>query len=152
MHLAITEGRFLNNHDPYDQMVSNAADKDSIWARIRRGLLTAIGCGCLILGVVLVITMVRPETLQSLGTAELSTIVGLIAMPVLTMLSLKYDQTVVKSATSVIYQQSKTQTRVAHSAHDRGSRAAHHARITDLGDSAAKSNQDAQTHHTQDAA
>jgi hypothetical protein len=131
VHLARTEGRFLNKYDSYFQSPSDAAECLSCWARIRRGLLFTIGTGCLVLGMVLIVTMIRPETLSSLGTAELAAMVSLIAMPALTMLSIRHDRNVLKSLALLSYQQASTSSRVAHRAHDRGSRVVHHARAID---------------------
>lgn len=121
----------LNNDDPFLEKVGSPADKLSRRARIRRGLLVFIGGSCMVLGIVLMITMVRPETLGSLRTAELWAIVGLIVMPAFTMLCVRYDLAIVKTAKPASYQQISTPSRVAHTAHDRGSRSAHHARMVD---------------------
>jgi len=102
--------------------------------RIRHGLLLTIGSGCVILGAVLVVTMIRPQNLSSLGTAELFVIVGLIVMPALTLLSVRHDRSVLKTVVSGGYQHSNPQVRVAHRAHDRGIRIVHHARTGDVGE------------------
>jgi hypothetical protein len=130
----------LNTHDSYGhaacgQSDAKAAQGRSISSRIRRGLLVAIGSGCLVLGLVLVVTVIRPETLGTLSTAELAAIVGLITLPALTMLSLKFDRSVVKALRHANCRQSVLESQSlparSHSAHTRGFRTVRHARLSD---------------------
>lgn len=155
MHSCISnnaEGRSLENHDLYARVPNPPAGGVSLWTRIRRGLLVTIGAGCLVLGVVLMIVMVRPETLGTLGTAELFAIVALLVMPALTLLSLKYDQAVVKSTQRSSYQQLQSPSSVAHASHSRDLHAARHARVADPGDAPSQSKPTQRTHRTHDAA
>ena len=130
----------LNTHDSYRHAACGQSDAQdaqgrSVSSRIRCGLLVAIGSGCLTLGLVLVVTVIRPETLGTLSTAELAAIVGLITLPALTMLSLKFDRSVVKALKHADYIRSTSEPHPfparSHSAHARGFRAVRHARLSD---------------------
>lgn len=124
-------GRSVNNFDVSNTMEHPSAGDLPIWARLRRGLLVTIGCGCLILGAVLIVTMVRPETLQSLGTLELAAIVGFVVMPALTLLSIRYDRLVVRRVKATGCEQIAMQALITHPARTRGTRVVHHARLNE---------------------
>lgn len=124
-------GRTVNNVDVSNTMDYPSAGDLPIWARLRRGLLVTIGCGCLILGAVLIVTMIRPETLQSLGTLELAAIVGFVVMPAFTMLCIRYDRLVVKRVKTTGCDQVVVHAPVAHPARTRGTRVVHHARLNE---------------------
>jgi len=101
-----SEGRFLKEHDPFFNNAHQRSGDEpgrSRWSRVRRGLLVSIGFGSLLLGAVLVVTTVSPETLQTMSTIELAGILGLVCMPVLTMLSLAHDRSVVRRASPSVY-------------------------------------------------
>tara|TARA_R110002072_G_scaffold42064_5_gene117626 strand:+ start:73255 stop:73722 length:468 start_codon:yes stop_codon:yes gene_type:complete len=135
-----SEGRFLTEHDPFfnhaHQRSGDGTGRSS-WSRIRRGLLVSIGFGSLLLGAVLVVTTVSPETLQTMSTIELAGILGLVCMPVLTMLSIAHDRTVVKRAASSVYKSvvsGEPAPRVRHRSTARSVpavRLIHHARASD---------------------
>ncbi len=124
-------GPSVNSFDMSNTMENPSAGDLPIWARLRRGLLVTIGCGCFILGAVLIVTMIRPETLQTLGTLELAAIVGFVVMPALTMICIRYDRLVVKRVQSIGCEQAAVQATVAHPARSRGMRVVHHARLND---------------------
>lgn len=92
-----------------------------------RGLLTLIGGGCLALGMWLLATIVRPETLGVLSTAQLLGVVVLLVSPVLTLAATRYDLFVLKTIEASVYeddaQLSEQRMRLAtHNAHDRSER------------------------------
>lgn len=132
----VCEGRILKEHDQALDIVAQRTGGYSHWGRVRRGVLFSIGSGCFILGMVLIATLVRPDTLQKLGTLELAVIVGFITLPALTLVSIRNDRKTVRSFTSSSYPEvvcvesvaPDQITRVAHVAHDRGSRATLHVR------------------------
>ncbi len=135
------EGRKLKNQDVLLISRSFPASSSSellpMWSRVRFGSLLVVGWGCVVLGMVLVVTMIRPETLRSMGTAELWVIVSLIALPMLTLLALRYERSVLNRAFSDGYQQAVSKgkmvkgkeneqsVRIAHAAHDRSEKANH---------------------------
>ena len=125
----------MPNHDLFNTLVYRSVDDLSAWTRVKRGLLVAIGCGCVVLGCVLVVTMVRPEMLQTTSTLELGVIVGLVGLPSLTIVSIWFDRSVVSRARTAGCAQNYTNNDsvvhalVAHGAHSRGIRVAHHTRI-----------------------
>ena len=99
--------------------------------RFRRGLLITIGSGCLILGAMLTVTMIRPETLQTMGTLELGAIVGFVVMPVLTMFSIRYDRVIAKRVRLAEEEQVSTQSPIMHDAHVRVLKLERFARLSD---------------------
>ncbi len=130
----------MTEHDPffnYAHQRSGDGPGRSSWSRIRRGLLVSIGFGSLLLGAVLMVTAVSPETLQTMSTIELAGILGLVCMPVLTMLSIAHDRTVVKRAAPSVYNTDVSEDpipRVRHRSTVRSVPAArliHHARSPD---------------------
>lgn len=104
----------------------------SPWQWARRGLLTLIGAGCLALGSWLLMTIVRPETLGTLSTAQLLGVVVLIVSPVMTLAAIRYDLFVLKTIGTSVYGVHEkppgevcSEQRVclaAHEAHDRSMR------------------------------
>lgn len=117
------EGRALKNHDVLSYEDACSAGEStavvSVWMRIRRGLLLVVGCGCVVLGMALVVTMIRPETLSALGTAELGAIVSLVVLPIVTMLTIRYERSVLSCSKISGYNESIEGVRVSHAAHDR---------------------------------
>jgi len=130
-------GSSLKNHDLFNTLVYRSVDDLSAWTRVKRGLMVAIGCGCAVLGCVLVVTIVRPEMLQTMSTLELGVIIGLVGLPVLTILSVRLDRLVVSRSRAVGCVQNQANndsvvhTLVAHGAHSRGIRVAHHVRVAE---------------------
>gem|GEM_PF-3166008 len=131
----------MKEHDQVLNIVALRNGGYSHWARVRRGVLFSIGSGCFILGMVLIATLVRPDTLQKLGTLELAVIVGFITLPALTLVSICNDRKTVRSFTTSSYPEfvcsdslaTDQVTRIAHVAHERGSRAALHVRPSESG-------------------
>ena len=117
------EGRSLKNHDVLSHEDACSAGESvavvSAWMRIRRGLLLLVGCGCVMLGMVLVVTVIRPEALSTLGTAELGAIVSLVVLPIVTMLTIRYERSVLSRSMVGGYKESAESVRVSHAAHDR---------------------------------
>ncbi len=122
-------------------MIPRSTGRSSPWPLLRRAVLGVIGAGCVALGMALTITLVRPETLGMLGTAQLVGIVVLLTTPGLTMLAMRYDRrtllrrrlaTELGSACEAPGAQSPLRARVAaHGAHDR--RPVRHARVNEPG-------------------
>ncbi|PCI08318.1 hypothetical protein COB72_08560 [bacterium] len=130
----------MDDHDSYinettrsSAMISNILQtpQRSRWARIRRGLLISIGCGCLMLGFVLSVTIIRSQTLQTMGTAELFAVVGFIVLPGFTFASIRFNRSTPKPVQATGCQQPLAQTRIAHHAHNRSLRSVHHPRAED---------------------
>ena len=134
------QGAILDDHDSYiteatrsSAMISNTAQapQRSRWARIRRGLLISIGCGCLMLGFALSVTIISSQTLQVMNTAELFAVVGFIVLPGLTFASIRLSRSTMKPVQTTGYQQSSAQIRIAHHAHTRNLRGVHHPKAED---------------------
>lgn len=109
------EGRFLKNHDVFLKSEPSSLS----WLQLRRGILLTVGSGCVVLGMVLVVTIIRPETLSTLNTAELGGIVSLIVFPVLTVFAIRYDRSTVSRSLARGYQEPTQDIRVSHTAHNR---------------------------------
>lgn len=136
----------MKDHDSVFDIVGLRFAKASCWSRVRRGVLTAIGVGCFVLGMVLIATLIRPDTLQQLSTLELCAMVGLITLPALTLLSIRYDRKTVRYRASRGYQSDATRaqligdpigrtnhaTQITHEAHKRTMRGAQHLRASDV--------------------
>ncbi len=126
---------------------ARAGEEACAWARVRRGLLISIGSGSLILSMTLIATIVRPEKLQTLGTAELMMVLGFLTLPVITLMCIRYDRSIVRSVMKTgcvdlpqcesicepvcesLASVSTASLRIAHEAHDRGLSPVHHARL-----------------------
>ncbi|MGV6815595.1 MAG: hypothetical protein ACWA5W_11405 [Phycisphaerales bacterium] len=100
---------------------------DEFWSRFRRGVLVCIGSGCVVLGLTLMVTLVRPETLMTLSTAQLGGIIGFVVLPGLTMLAIRYDRAVVKRCVDIDNEIDQAD-RVTHQPHRRGQRMVLHQR------------------------
>jgi len=138
----------LGNHDFFMDDSRRSDGAAAAWVRFRHALLYIIGFGCLLLGLVLTITVVRLETLQSRPTAELSAIVGLIALPMLTLLSIRLNISMIKQAVSKDYAPSYSEgladSRIAHHAHNRRGRDVRHIRVNESTGAKSGSQQDTQ--------
>lgn len=125
------EGRSLENHDVLSYADASTEGRSAIdqstWMRIRRGLLLVVGSGCVVLGMVLVITMIRPETLSTLGTAELGAIVSLVLLPIITLLAVRYERSTLSRSKRTNYREISIENDerdpVSHAAHDRSDKA-----------------------------
>jgi hypothetical protein len=146
----------LDNHDFFIDDSRHSYGMATAWARFRHALLYTIGFGCVLLGIVLTITVVRLETLQSQSTTELSAIVGLFALPALTLLSTRLNRSTLKSLPATDYQQKETDLatdgRIAHQAHSRGVRPARHTRVSETVGSTTASQRDTEKRETSTAA
>lgn len=119
----------------FDQVIRGSRGGPSCWSRLRRGVLLTIGVGCVALGLVLMGTLVRAETLGTLGTAQLLGIVVLIAGPALSLGALGLDRTAHERAAKVWVIAddapeacAEIRVCVTHDAHPRSPKPAPHAR------------------------
>ncbi len=134
------QGMSLRIHEVFEteqsKMDSNEDAGELLWAQFRRGLLICIGCGCVLLGLTMMVTLVRPEMLMKLSTVELASIVGFVVFPAATLFAVRYDRSVVRRL-RVALDDSGVQDesdRITHLAHERGVRGVLHQRSVEFGE------------------